>query len=197
MARILCFFCLLFVLRSHAQDTSHVVTLKANSQDKQYKKVLIAGCGTARIRYFMESLVPALTAYYQKQGVTCVYEYIGTEQATLKAGVSAAVNNHQPDATLLMYQFDDKPDTLKRETMKTIPKYLIGGWVNEERRNVKNFNTHKNEEVKMAILEGINMMHVWQGQLKLINELPRTSLYEKICSLLTAELSKNRIPFSE
>lgn len=195
MARILCFFCLLFSLRSLAQDTSHVVTLKANSQGKQYKKILIAGCGSVGIRHFIESLSPQLRAHYEKQGITCVYEYMGDNPAALKAGVSAAFNTHQPDATLIMYQLEDAPDTLNTKHPSRVPRALLmGGERYQQRRRVKNLNNHIDEEVKLAILEGKNMAPVWQGQLNIIDEKIRESLYEKVCFILMAELYRNKIP---
>jgi hypothetical protein len=195
MARILSFFCLFFALRSHAQDTSHVVTLKANSQEKQYKKILIAGCGPVAIRHFIESLAPQLTAHYEKKGVICVYEYIGDNPGVLKAGVSAAFNNHQPDATLIMYQLEEAPDTLKTKHPSRVPRaVLMGGERFQQRKRVKNLNSHIDEEVKLAMLEGKNMAPVWQGQLNIIDEKIRDYLYEKICFILAEELYKNKIP---
>ncbi|SIN84676.1 hypothetical protein [Chitinophaga niabensis] len=198
MARMLSFLCLLTVLRVHAQDTSHVVTLKANNQEKQYKKILIAGCGSVGIRHFIETLTPQLTAFYEKKGITCVYEYMGDNPGGLRSGVSAAYNNHQPDATLIMYQLDDAPDTLKTKHSSRVPRaILMGGERYQQRRRVKNLNSHIDEEVKLVILEGKNMVPVWQGQLNIIDEKIRESLYEKICSILAAELSRNKIPLAE
>jgi len=198
MVRILCCFCLLLTLRSAAQDTSHIVTLKANSQEKQYKKILIAGCGSVGIRHFIETLTPQLTTHYEKQGITCVYEYMGDNPGALKAGVATAFNKHQPDATLIMYQLDEVPDTLKTKNSSRVPRALLmGGERYQQRRRVKNLNTHIDEEVKLAMLEGKNMAPVWQGQLNIIDEKIREYLYEKISLILTAELLKNKIPASE
>ncbi|MRG44132.1 hypothetical protein GFS24_03355 [Chitinophaga sp. SYP-B3965] len=195
MARIFCFLCLLLALRSTAQeDTSNIVTLKANNEGKQYKKILIAGCGQGgAIRHFMENLAPQVITHYQKQGVTCVYEFIGSDQASLKAGLNTAINNHQPDATLMMYQFYEKPDTLKTRSPSRVPKTLLVGSRYQQRRRVKKANGLMDEEVKLVVLEGKNALAVWQGQLNIIDETIRESLYGKLCFLLTEELSRNKI----
>lgn len=201
MVRIFCFLSLLLALSSHAQDSSHshIITHKANSLDKQYKKILIAGCGQGSTRYFIENLAPQVIEHYQKQGVTCVYEYIGSDQASLKAGITTAINNHQPDATLMMYQFYEKPDTLITKDTRTVGRIVrttvIGAAPYQQTQKMKRANKRINEEVKLAILEGKNAASVWQGQLNIIDESIKEKLYEKICFLLTEELSKNKIPF--
>lgn len=132
------------------QLSDEVVTTQVDTIRKLYKKVLIAGIGAIPTRHFLENLSPLLIERFNKEQITCIYEFLGSKREELDSKLKACVQQHQPDIALVIYQPESGPDTLaNKQRRELLYQLLISP---QKRQRVVNPRKAKLEEDLQAVL---------------------------------------------
>lgn len=191
-------YALLLSLDSVSQtkhEPNDVITLEVDTMRNSYRKLLIAGFGTIPIRHFMENLSPQLINHYNKQQISGTYEFIGSKGATFHDNLNAAIQKHQPDVALIIYEYPEGPDTLVIKKQRQAGYLLISP---ARRQKVINPRNTKLKETLQAVLwEPATNKIIWRGELYISGNVALDNFFLMIAGLLTDELNRHNLLVAE
>jgi hypothetical protein len=187
MHRILSALVLVLITTSSVLAQNLIVqTYKINEADKQYKKILIAGEGNIQGRMYLQNVTDELIKALAKKKINCDYKYLGDYRKIDTDEAFSAVDKSQYDAVIRF-----KPRKLEEELYvydKTGPNpyddfNLLAPANGMTAVTINDFD--------LSLTETNNT--IWEGRVKTSIVASKANAYRKISSMITKELTKNKI----
>lgn len=170
-----------------------ILTYETGDTGKPYKKLLITGFGTIPVRHFMENLSGLLIKHYGGRSVNGAYEYIGNKMTAFNQNVQAAVNKHQPDIALCIYEAPDDPDTLAMAgRSREYWRWLMYPGVKYQKA-VHARKQKFTQNLQAVLWEPAENKIIWRGEIFVSGNAARDQTFEKIFWLIAGEWTRLNI----
>ena len=170
-----------------------ILTYETGDTGKPYKKLLITGFGTIPVRHFMENLSGLLIKHYGGRSVNGAYEYIGNKMTAFNQNFQAAVNKHQPDIALCIYEAPDDPDTLAMAgRSREYWRWLMYPGVKYQKA-VHARKQKFTQNLQAVLWEPAENKIIWRGEIFVSGNAARDQTFEKIFWLIAGEWTRLNI----
>jgi hypothetical protein len=173
-----------------------VLTYESDSVRKSYKKVLVTSFGSINARYFTDILYSPLSGQYSRREIGSTTEYLGSTPQALNKNLPAAIQKHQPDAVLAIYDSENEDTLIYKKPL--IDRRLLNLLTREgpyaAPRKTVGTVTNKNAQQFMAVLvEPTENKVVWRGEIFVFSNFSKRKALEHIAGLLMAEWTNNNL----